>query len=255
MKSITHTFDTMEDIRIIPIGDLHIGDKHSSKQIIKDLVDKVQNDPNCYCVLMGDLIDNATTYSVGDTYDAELSPMDQLKVIRDLMMPIRQKILGIIEGNHEERTTRQTGIRMMELLSLELGINDRYSSTSLVIFLKFGHQNFKGSKRVYTIYCNHGSGGGRRPGAKINRLSDYSNILDADAFFVAHSHFPAIFKDKYFRPRTNLQRLECVDRLYVNTASALDYGGYGDRGGFTPGSNAYPIVKFSATERNMTAEL
>lgn len=255
MKSITHTFDTMEDIRIIPIGDLHIGDKHSSKQIIKDLVDKVQNDPNCYCVLMGDLIDNATTYSVGDTYDAELSPMDQLKVIRDMMMPIRQKILGIIEGNHEERTTRQTGIRMMELLSLELGINDRYSSTSLVIFLKFGHQNFKGSKRVYTIYCNHGSGGGRRPGAKINRMDDYSKVIDADCYFLAHTHFVSTFKEVFYRPRTNIGSIDAVERVYVNTASALIYGGYADRMGLTPGSNSFPSVVFEAQKRHIEVHI
>jgi hypothetical protein len=45
------------------------------------------------------------------------------------------------------------------------------------------------------------------------------------------------------------------ERLFVNTASALDYSGYGNRGGYQPVSNSYPIITFDNEVQHMTVTL
>lgn len=244
MKIIKHCLSDQDRVQILPLGDLHIGDKNCDKALIRSQIDYILNTPGCYTILLGDLIDNATTFSIGDTYEEELSPMDQLKVVEELFRPLADagKILAVLEGNHEERTTRQTGLRMMQLFTMQLGLPEEiYADTSAVIFIKFGSAK-RGWRYAYSIYCNHGSGGGRKPGGKINRLSDYSLIGDFDLFLTGHTHFPAVFKQSFYRPRTNTGTVELVEKVFVNIASSLKHGGYGDRQGFTPASNSYPII-------------
>jgi hypothetical protein len=44
-----------------------------------------------------------------------------------------------------------------------------------------------------------------------------------------------------------------VEKLFVNTAAYLDYGGYGDRAGFKPASKSNPVLYFSGERHEVTA--
>jgi hypothetical protein len=46
-----------------------------------------------------------------------------------------------------------------------------------------------------------------------------------------------------------------VDKLFVNTAAALNYGGYGDRQGYKPASKSSPVIYLDGLKRNMWAKL
>lgn len=48
-------------------ADEHIGDEFSDLESLKKRIEYVKNAPNAYCILNGDILDNATTDSVGDT--------------------------------------------------------------------------------------------------------------------------------------------------------------------------------------------
>ena len=130
--------------------------------------------------------------------------MLQLEQAVKLFGPIKDKILAVTAGNHEARILRTDGIDTTQLICTQLGIGDRYSPESALIFVQFGKQN---SHRrywpmLYTIYCVHGSGGGRKEGGKINRLVDLSSIIDADIYLHSHTHLPAIVRNSYFRVDT-----------------------------------------------------
>ena len=79
----------------------------------------------------------------------------------------------------------------MAIVAKQLGIYEKYSKESSFLFVRFGersnnHKESNGSGKVrklcYTIYCNHGSGGGRKEGAKAIRLADMASIVDADIY-------------------------------------------------------------------------
>ena len=78
MKAIRCDLPFAETIEIHPMSDLHIGDSMSDFKLIQERIEYIRKTPNAYCVLDGDLMDTAICSSIGDTYGANLQPMEQL---------------------------------------------------------------------------------------------------------------------------------------------------------------------------------
>ena len=222
--------------------------------LIKETLECIQNTPNAFVILNGDLMDTAICSSIGDTYGANLQPMEQLKMCVKLFEPIKDKILCILPGHHENRTYKSDGIDMTALMAAQLGLSERYTDTTALLFLRFGH-NDKGRKVCYTIYTTHGSGGGRKEGGKINRLADLATIVDADVYIHSHTHLPAVFKNSFYKADPQNSTVACVDKLFVNTAAALRYGGYGDKCGYKPSSTDNPVIILDGKRKKMRAIL
>lgn len=254
----------LSSIEIHTFADEHIGDEHSDIKRVIDRIEYVKNTPNAYCILNGDIMDNATKTSIGDTYTQVFNPMEQLAKAVELFEPIKDKILCITHGNHENRTYKKEGINLSRLIAKQLGIEDRYTPTSAVLFIRVGElssgwKESNGSGKIrqicYTLYVLHGSGGGRKEGAKAIRLADMASIIDCDIYIHSHTHLPMIMKQAYHRidPRNNAVAL--VNKLFVNTAANLNYGGYGEAQAFKPSSKDTPIIYLSGTKKEFTAKL
>jgi predicted phosphodiesterase len=247
----------VDNIELHTFADEHIGDEHADLERLKKRIEYVANTPNVYCVLNGDIIDNATKTSIGDVYANEFNPMQQLEKAVELFLPIKDKIFAITHGNHEARTYRKEGIDLSYLLAVQLGLFERYTPTSALIFLRFGKSRNHGhqSKQCYTIFMLHGSGGGRKEGAKAIRLADMSSIIDADIYCHAHTHLPMVMKQSYHRIDKQNSTVRIVEKLFVNTAANLNYGGYGEAQEFKPSSKTSPIIYLSGTKKEMSARL
>jgi predicted phosphodiesterase len=247
----------IEKIELYTFADEHIGDEHADLERLKQRIEYVANTPDAYCVLNGDIIDNATKTSIGDVYANEFNPMQQLEEAVRLFKPLKDKILAISHGNHEARTYRKEGIDLSYLLAVQLGLFEKYTSTSALIFLRFGKSRNNGgeSKQCYTIFMLHGSGGGRKEGAKAIRLADMSSIIDADIYIHSHTHLPMVMKQNYHRIDKQNSTVRIVEKLFVNTASNLNYGGYGEAQEFKPSSKTSPIIYLSGTKKEMSARL
>ena len=239
----------------MPLADIHLGDPHCDMALLKEHIEYVKEHGNCYVLLNGDLINNSTKTSVGDVYSERMSPMEQLKMAVNLFSPIKEKILAITNGNHEARTWRMDGIDLMEIFARELGLENRYANESALIFLQFGNntaraKNERGHYYQFTIYMTHGSGGGRKEGAKAIRLADMSSIVDADIYIHSHTHLPMVIKEAFFRTDFTKKNVQKVDKLFVNTSSMLNYGGYGEAFEFKPSSKETPKIVLTAKNRN-----
>ena len=248
----------LEEIELYPVFDWHIGDSMSDAFLIEDTLKRIKETPNAYCILGGDLMDTAIASSIGDTYGAHLQPMEQLKLCVKLFEPIKDKILCILPGNHENRVYKSDGIDMTAMMAAQLGLSDRYSETTALLFIRFGHESRRyaeNRKMVYTIYATHGSGGGRREGGKINRLADLAQIVDSDVYLCGHTHLPAVFREVFYRANKNNSSIQYVDRLFVNAAAALNYGGYGDKAGFKPASKQSPVIYLDGKRHRISAKV
>jgi hypothetical protein len=209
--------------------------------------------------LNGDILDYASRSSIGDIETREFNIMGQLNYAVELFKPIKNKILCITNGNHENRGYRKEGFDISQVIAAQLGLSDVYSPTSAFIFLRFGSPMYnhgkKRAKQLYTLYVNHGSGGGRKEGAKAIRLADMAGICDADIYVHSHTHLPMVFKEGYFRTDVQNSAVTCVDKLFVNTASNLDYGGYGAAQEYKPNSKDTPVIYLNGTKKEMCAKL
>ena len=166
----TIKIDLSQDISQLEIhtfADEHIGDEHCDIKRLLERIEYVKNTPNAYCILNGDILDNATKTSIGDVYMQEFNPMGQLEKAVEMFSPIKDKILCITHGNHENRTYKKEGINLSRLIARQLGLEEKYTPTSAVLFIRFGKasngkKETNGSGKVrkicYTIYTLHGSG-------------------------------------------------------------------------------------------------
>jgi predicted phosphodiesterase len=231
----------------------------SDAMLITERLEHIKKTPGAYCILDGDLMDTAIASSIGDTYGANLMPMEQLQLCVKIFEPIKDKILAVLPGNHENRVYKSDGLDITQLMCNQLGIGGKYSSTTALLFIRFGtakrSHGRSNSRQLYTAYVTHGSGGGRREGGKVNRLADLSSIVDADIYIHAHTHLPLVFKESFFRVSGSNSSVALVDKLFVNTAAALNYGGYGDKAGFKPASKCSPVIYLDGNEHNMWAKL
>lgn len=244
-----------KSIELLVLADYHYADPNSDHDAIRKDIDYVNTHDNAYCVLAGDLLDCALKSSLGDAY-VNLSPMEELTAMMELIQPIAHKVLAIVGGNHEARHYRTNGVDMTRLLARQLGIEDKYSPDTALLFLRFGRDesNRNHNRQIlYTIYLTHGSGGGRKEGGKIQRLADYAQIVDADIYICGHTHLPASFKTGFARPSAANSSITYCTKLYVNSAAKLNYGGYGDTGGFKPPCTDTPMILLNGEKKEMRA--
>lgn len=253
---------TWYDARVYILSDLHIGDANADVQVIKDRIQRIADDPRGLCVLNGDLLNTAVRNSVSDIYTEVIPPMEQINLAVGLLKPIAKRIIAADTGNHENRVYRTDGLDMMRLVCRELGVEHRYAPEGVLCFLRFGNKTAgersngrKTQSYVYSIYATHGTGGGRKEGAKAIRLAEMASIVDADCYIHSHSHMPMIMKQAFFRVDVQNKKVAQVDKLFVNDAAAISYGGYGQAGEFKPSSKQSPVIHLSGDCKFMEAIL
>lgn len=264
MKTVTVELPREHNlIELHTFADWHIGDKFCILDEIKKQVEYVEANPNAYIILNGDLLNNATKTSVSDVYAELLTPMQQIATAVEILKPVKDKILFADSGNHEARTYRNDGIDITAFIMKELGIEERYCREGGVLFIKVGESpkvkntmdESKKAQILYAIYITHGSGGGRKEGAKAIRLADMASIVDADIYIHSHTHLPMIMRTATYRTDMSNCKLKKVDKLFVNTSAKLDYGGYGQTFEYKPSSVADVTIYLSGTRKEFSAEL
>lgn len=245
LKPIKIDLPDHEEVEIHIFADEHLGTGKSNMAYLLERIEHVAKTENAYCVLGGDLMDMAIASSIGDIYSQEMSPMQQLKECTGIFAPVASKVLCALNGNHERRQYKTNGIDMTYLMCKQLGIEDKYTPDTGLIFIRFGKDGRRGhhNRRIcYTMYLTHGSGGGKKEGGKFQRLADLACIADADIYVHNHTHLPGAFRRKYFRVDSANSSVSLVEKLFVNSAGNLEYGGYADTGGFTPASLKSPVI-------------
>lgn len=246
LKYIERDCGNHEFIYLIPISDLHIGDIYFNEKKFLHLRDYIVQNSNVFVILLGDIFNSATKNSVSDIYSEIKNPQEAKKYAYNMFKPMKDKILGIVSGNHEQRIWRESGSDISEDLALLLGCE--YNREGLFLNIKVG--NYKNNGKVnYTVYCTHGSGGGTTVGAKANVMEKTSKIVLADIYIIGHIHGKHSFDDEYIVPDVRHKRLEKIRRLYVGGASFLEWGGYSEQKLMKPYSTGSPKIVLDGTKK------
>jgi predicted phosphodiesterase len=254
LKIITADLPQYDTLEIYPIADVHTGDPLQDKKRLKEFFDEVLAEDNRYVIVNGDIINNAVRHGVSDIYAEELNPNEQIDATVALLEPIKDRILCITEGNHENRTYKNDGILIMYQVAQRLGIVDTYTSGAYLLFIKFGKSQGRGCRKMpYAIYGKHGHGGGRKVGAKAIRLFEMAEVIDADIFLHSHTHVPMVLRKTFHRVDYRNEKATQIEQLFINTNAFLNYGGYAENYGYHPTSTQYPKIILDGVERKTTA--
>lgn len=234
IKPIKINLEEDNNIQIYVLSDMHIGDANADLPTLKKIVEHVRNTPNMYVILLGDILNTALKTSKSDIYSETLNVMEAQKLALELLLPIKDKILAMTPGNHENRVWKEVGVDLSLWLAEKLSVQDRYRNNNIALTIQFG-SDVNGNPFRLNIFGQHGAyGGGRRLGAAMNALEDLDGIVgNADIYIRAHTHQPIqgsrnifLFDDK-----GNIHRRT---KYYFNSPSVLNYGGYAAEKGYKP---------------------
>jgi hypothetical protein len=252
--------------RIWNLSDLHLGAKGCAEDDIRRDINKIKDDPFSFWLGGGDnaefightdkrfdpdaVADWITVKDLGD-----LGHKCMMRV-RDLMLPIRNKCLGLLLGNHELkyelhteqesmhhwlcqeldvpylgyccffdlhfcRTARQKQPELKPSLPPRRGVNRQYGSN------------------VFRVFAHHGAGYATTPGGKLNKLIGAMNAFDADLYFLGHCHDAVARKEPVISANADCTKLIARSRLGTIAGSYLktyNQGtiGYGEQKMYRP---------------------
>ena len=234
IKPIKINLEEDNNIQIYVLSDMHIGDANADLPTLKKIIEHIKNTSNMYVILLGDILNTALKTSKSDIYSETLNVMEAQKLALQLLLPIKDKIIAMTPGNHENRVWKEVGIDLSLWLAEKLEVQDRYRNNNIALTIQFG-SDVNGNPFRLNIFGQHGAyGGGRRLGAAMNALEDLDGIVgNADIYIRAHTHQPIqgsrnifLFDDK-----GNIHRRT---KYYFNSPSVLNYGGYAAEKGYKP---------------------
>lgn len=255
MKKVHRTdFNPKGDkITIIPVHDIHYGALNCNKEKFRAYLDYILNTEDTYMLGLGDLIENATKTSVGmGVYDQEVHVGDQIDYIAEALEPLAAagKILGLMTGNHEFRTSVLIGMDPMyqvcRLLTKATGKEVPY----------LGYQGFFKwvvGDVVYKAHAFHGRTAATTPGGRINAVRRQNNImLDADIYLMGHVHTIQDDMDMGYVIDDATDTLVPRRRYYVIGGSLLSYfESYAEMYGLAPSPQGLVRIDLYKTEKRI----
>ena len=249
--TVNHPILTSEltELKLIPLGDSHIGDPSFAEQLFMQKIEEVRVTENALVLLTGDMINNALKNSVSNSYDQVLQPAGQIRYLVKLLAPIKDKIIGVISGNHEWRTTKDTDISPAEIYAAKLNVP--YLGDEAFIKISFGQSSHHHNKIYYGVYAYHGAGGGRLAGSKVNVVQRMTSVIIADVYISGHTHQMSAVPQTIYLPdlranKVNEQRMMCV-----STGSFLKRDGYPAQKGLPPMDLGCPTILLSGKKKEV----
>ena len=169
-------------ITIYGVGDIHIGSAEFDEKAWNKKSEKILADDSAYIAIVGDLIDNGLKNSKTNVYAETMRPDTQIETAIEYLRPLRDRIICIVPGNHENRSRRECDINPAYVISAALGIDDLYRENLAIMILKFGETQFKrGQKNTYGGIAYHGS--------SRNKIQKFNLSFDNISFAISgHTH-------------------------------------------------------------------
>jgi len=185
---------------LYPLGDIHLGVIHCDEDLLRQTVAEIKADKHALWIGLGDYADCVTPSDFKRWDGAILAPWmkdhannigaTQSRKVNEILSPIWNKCIGLIEGNHEDAIRRYNHYDMMHeiLLLANKKHSVLYAGVSCMVRLNFKRENSNES-HDYIIHARHGEGSARTPGARalaVLRLSQ--TFVNAHIVLSAHLH-------------------------------------------------------------------
>jgi hypothetical protein len=216
-----------KELRVLPIGDTHIGDPNFDRFALTNRLDKAMKE-DTLVFLTGDILNNGIKSSVSDIYEECIAPGDeQIEYAYELFKPYKSILVGCIDGNHENRTVKDVNISPTKYLAEKLSMP--YWGIHSLLKFQLG-KNEHGDLINYIFYVHHGSGGGRSRGAKANKMINQEMIVTgADVYVRSHTHSVDVFPNASIEFDARTMRTFIHKMYHVNTGSWLNWSKYAER--------------------------
>ena len=208
VKTVEYTFEsaTRKSLySLYAIGDAHIGALNCAEEELMSLVGRIAADPNALWIGGGDMLDAVILQDVkrfdisalpnwmveGDADGVRERVGDiiaaQKRRFLSIVNPIKDKCLGLIEGNHEYAMYKHHNRNVMQEMCETMNVPNLTDCAFIRLRFKRLTSVHSGVNTV-TVFICHGHGEGRSSGAEPNRLFKLAADKQADIVLTGHSH-------------------------------------------------------------------
>jgi len=215
-------------IGLVAIADLHIGHPHLNYAAVDQLITDIANTPDLYVISLGDLIDNSVnTLAPTGSFDL-VDKQGQLDMVEWRLKKIKDRILWLVEGNHELRSYLSDHFYPSRYLSEQFGA--AYGRNGSAFYVQMPHRTIK-------FYCRHRAKGGSQynplhPNTRCILFENAEEARDADVIITAHHHVSG----------TGNYQIAGKDRYLAVCGTSILYDSYADRIGLSSGISSFPFL-------------
>lgn len=228
--AIIHTLPG-RTIKVWAVADVHIGAKEADIDGFSAFLKRVEKDRDSYLVLCGDLINNGIRCQTSptDIYNETMPPQAQVDFAAELLMPVADRILGAVGGNHERRTKKAVDVDVMNYIMCLLKIPELYRQN--MAFIRINLE--KGTtKDHYALMLTHGK--------TANKKKQFTQIVEGvDACIFAHTHTPDVLMPSRIR-FNHANKVTVHNVISLTACSWLQAGGYSLSGLYPPQATRRP---------------
>jgi predicted phosphodiesterase len=203
MRTVSIEIPWAPCIRLVLMGDAHVGHAGCQEELLRDTVASVSADESAYLLDLGDSIDAinrddkrfspqelAGWMTIADLVDIARTETERYA---NLVRPAASHLLTRLKGNHEATLCRYYGRDVYAELNRAVGLPPGRAlgiCGFLRLLIRERYATRKGSRRAWerTLFLHHGNAGGRLMGAKALALERLPMSFHADIYAMGHSH-------------------------------------------------------------------
>lgn len=180
-----------DSLKIYLLGDLHLGTIFCVEKEVIRYVQIIKNDHEAWWIGMGDLAEYITPADkrwdfnvIADWVKPDNIAECQRIRINNILGPIKDKCLGMLWGNHEDK------FRKYNFGNVHDNICKDFSTKNLGFscFIKFHFERSGKSIRTVIGAFTHGKGGATTDTGKLKKLIDFMDQNEANFYGYAHTH-------------------------------------------------------------------
>jgi predicted phosphodiesterase len=220
-----------DKVNLYAIGDFHIGNIGFEEEKVKRIVEIIRKDKYAKVILMGDygeFINPKDKRFDMDSLSPKYNTIEKQYVgIRNLLTPIKNKIIGLLMGNHDYTIKSSMGMDIPRLLSNDLGVT--YLGNVGII-------NYTVGKKPFTLLSLHGGGMATTIGGQVNKIKKYSENLERkpDICLIGHYHrIDVIMDPKLGNDFSTKLKYLAITGSFFNTYKSLE-DNYANRQFYSP---------------------
>jgi hypothetical protein len=173
-------YETVPGCRIYCGGDVHHGIKQDEFDEYVAMLQRCADDPLGVYLGMGDYTEfRESGHKFREESNTTLEIQEQVDELLEAWELVKDKTVGILNGNHEESLTRRMGYNPYKTWCKQ----NEVPYLGLMARLEFELPDGK----VYDVVATHGHGGGKL-GGRVNATLDFLSNHYADLLLMGHNH-------------------------------------------------------------------